>query len=102
MSQNLDWTQDLGDAVLAQRTELMDAAQRMRGKAYDSGNLKTTEQQVVTVKAAKHGCDPSYPTTCIPPSPPDLDCNRIAPRRFAVAGADPHGSDRDHDGTGCE
>jgi hypothetical protein len=53
MSQNLDWTQDLGDAVLGQKTELMDAAQRMRGKAYDSGNLKTTEQQVVTVKEEK-------------------------------------------------
>jgi hypothetical protein len=48
MNQNLDWTRDLGDAFLAQRTELMDAVQRMRNKAYDAGNLKTTEQQVVT------------------------------------------------------
>jgi hypothetical protein len=48
MNENLDWTQDLGDAFLAQRSELMDAVQRMRGKAYDAGNLKTTEQQVVT------------------------------------------------------
>jgi hypothetical protein len=53
LSQNLDWTQDLGDAVLGQRTALMDAAQRMRGKAHDSGNLKTSEQQVVTVKEDK-------------------------------------------------
>lgn len=53
MSENLDWTQDLGDAVLGQKTELLDAVQRMRGKAHDSGNLKTTEQQVVTVKEDK-------------------------------------------------
>ncbi len=53
MSENLDWTQDLGDAVLGQKTELLDAVQRMRGKANDSGNLKTTEQQVVTVKEDK-------------------------------------------------
>jgi hypothetical protein len=53
MSENLDWTQDLGDAVLGQKTELLDAVQRMRGKAHDSGNLKTSEQQVVTVKEDK-------------------------------------------------
>ena len=53
MDENLDWTQDLGDAFLAQKTELMDTIQRMRGKAYDSGNLKTTEQQVVTQQQDK-------------------------------------------------
>jgi hypothetical protein len=53
MDDNLDWTQDLGDAFLSQKTELMDTIQRMRGKAYDSGNLKTTEQQVVTQQPDK-------------------------------------------------
>jgi len=48
MSDNLDWTQDLGDAFLSQKTELMDAVQHMRAKAYDAGNLKSSEQQVVT------------------------------------------------------
>jgi len=48
MSDNLDWTQDLGDAFLAQESELMDTVQRMRGKAYEAGNLETTEQQTVT------------------------------------------------------
>ena len=48
MSDNLDWTQDLGDAFLAQQNDLMDTVQIMRGKAYDSGNLQTTEQQQVT------------------------------------------------------
>jgi hypothetical protein len=48
MSDNLDWTQDLGDAFLGQKSEVMDTVQRMRGLAYEAGNLKTTEQQVVT------------------------------------------------------
>ena len=53
MSQNLDWTQDLGDAFLAQETQLMDTVQKMRGLAYDEGNLKTTEQQTVTQEPDK-------------------------------------------------
>lgn len=47
-------------------------------------------------------CDPSYPTVCIPPPPPDLDCGEISYRRFPVVGADPHRFDGDHDGIGCE
>jgi hypothetical protein len=48
MSTNLDWTQDLGDAFLGQKQELLDSVQRMRRKALEAGNLKTTEQQKVT------------------------------------------------------
>jgi hypothetical protein len=53
MSENLDWTQDLGDAFLAQQNDLLDTAQRMRGLAYDEGNLETTEQQTVTQQEDK-------------------------------------------------
>jgi hypothetical protein len=53
MNDNLDWTQDLGDAFLTQRADLMDAIQRMRGKAYEAGKLKTSEQQVVTQQQDK-------------------------------------------------
>ena len=48
------------------------------------------------------GCDPAYPTVCIPPPPPDLDCKDISYRRFAVLPPDPHRLDGDHDGVGCE
>jgi len=48
------------------------------------------------------GCDPAYPTVCIPPPPPDLDCNDIPFRRFTVLPPDPHRFDGDHDGIGCE
>jgi hypothetical protein len=47
-------------------------------------------------------CDPSYPTVCIPPPPPDLDCGDITFRRFTVLPPDPHNFDSDHDGIGCE
>jgi uncharacterized membrane protein YgcG len=53
MSENLDWTQDLGDAFLAQQSEVMDSVQKMRGIAYDEGNLKTTEQQTVSQEPDK-------------------------------------------------
>src|SRR6185295_9647112 len=48
------------------------------------------------------GCDPSYPTVCIPPPPPDLDCGDIPYRRFQVLPPDPHNFDREGDGLGCE
>lgn len=45
-----------------------------------------TQPPVPTQPPIRAGnCDPSYPTVCIPPRPPD-----------------PHGFDRDHDGSGCE
>lgn len=47
-------------------------------------------------------CDPSYPTLCIPPPPPDLDCSDISDRRFEVRPPDPHRFDGDKDGIGCE
>ena len=48
MSEELTWTQDLGDAFLGQEADLMDAVQGMRHRAQDAGNLETTEEQVVT------------------------------------------------------
>ncbi len=41
MSRDMAWTRQLGDAVLVQRAEVMDAVQRMRRKAYDYGYLRS-------------------------------------------------------------
>ena len=49
MSDKLDWTEKLGDAVLAQQADVMDAIQRLRAKAQANGKLETTEQQTVMV-----------------------------------------------------
>ena len=51
---------------------------------------------------APGSCDPSYPTVCISPPPPDLDCGDISHRRFVVRPPDPHHFDIDVDGIGCE
>jgi len=50
----------------------------------------------------ENNCDPSYPTVCIPPYPPDLDCGEIGYSNFKVLQPDPHRFDGDKDGIGCE
>ena len=47
MNEKLEWTENLGDAFQGQQREVMEAVQRLRAKAQDSGNLKTTKEQVV-------------------------------------------------------
>ena len=47
MSEKLDWTQQLGDAFLAQQKDVMDTVQGLRGKALKAGNLKSTKEQEV-------------------------------------------------------
>ena len=50
LADDIQWTTDLGNAFLAQQSDVMDAVQRMRKKAQDKGNLKSTEQQKVETK----------------------------------------------------
>jgi hypothetical protein len=50
LSDDIQWTTDLGNAFLAQQSDVMDAVQRMRKKAQDKGTLKSTEQQKVETK----------------------------------------------------
>ena len=52
MSEKLDWTVKMGDAFIADQKAVMDAVQRLRGKAYTQGNLKTSKEQNVKVEAA--------------------------------------------------
>src|SRR3979409_2577568 len=50
LADDIQWTTDLGNAFLGQQSDLMDAVQRMRKRAQDKGNLKSTEQQRVETK----------------------------------------------------
>src|SRR5678809_411674 len=54
LANDIQWTTDLGNAFLAQQSDLMDAVQRMRKKAQDKGNLKSTEQQKVETKVIEN------------------------------------------------
>src|SRR3954468_13944710 len=47
LSDDIQWTTDLGNAFLAQQTDVMDAIQRMRDKAKDAGALASNQQQKV-------------------------------------------------------
>ena len=55
MAGNIQWTTDLGNAFLAQQSDVMDAVQRMRAKAQGTGNLKTSAQQVVETQTVPSG-----------------------------------------------
>src|SRR6184192_522515 len=55
MAGNIQWTTDLGNAFLAQQSDVMDAVQRLRGKAQGTGNLKTSAQQTVQTKTVEGG-----------------------------------------------
>ncbi len=50
LADDIQWTTDLGNAFLAQQSDVMEAVQRMRKKAQDKGNLPSTEQQKVETK----------------------------------------------------
>jgi hypothetical protein len=53
LADNIKWTADLGNAFLAQQNDVMDAVQRMRKKATDAGNLKSSEQQKIETKVVE-------------------------------------------------
>src|SRR5689334_24653305 len=50
LSDDIQWTTDLGNAFLAQQKDVMDAIQRMRDKAKDTGALASNQQQKVETK----------------------------------------------------
>jgi hypothetical protein len=61
MSDQLDWTQNLGDAFVAQQSEVMDEVQLLRSKADSSGHLKSNTQQTVTRQDDAYVIEPANP-----------------------------------------
>ena len=68
MSDNLDWTQDLGDAVLAQQGDVTDAIQRLRAEADQTGALASNEQQKVEKDGDTIIIQPAQPEVVYVPS----------------------------------
>lgn len=69
----------------------------------------TVIQKVATVAidtpvptSTKIFCDSAYPTVCIAPFPPDLNCEDVPYKNFVVLQPDPHNFDKDKNGIGCE
>ncbi|MBF0255683.1 MAG: DUF3300 domain-containing protein [Gammaproteobacteria bacterium] len=72
MNENLDWTQDLGDAMLAQQAEVMAVVQKLRKAAYEAGNLKTTEQQKIVVEQQVIKVQPTTEVIYVPSYSPTV------------------------------
>ena len=71
MNDKLDWTQQVGEAFLAQANDVSNAIQQLRAKAAANGNLKTSKQLKVSSVAAS-GPPPG-------PPPPDVDPAMLPP-----------------------
>src|ERR1700739_4894687 len=54
MSDKIDWTENLGDPVLAQQPDVIDAIQRLRSKAHANNKLVTTKQQKVSMQTQEN------------------------------------------------
>src|SRR5271166_5480089 len=68
MDKNLSWTSSLGDAYYNQQQDVMDAVQVMRHKAQQTGNLKSTPQQVVKEEGSDIDIDPAQPDVVYVPA----------------------------------
>ena len=67
MDANLDWTEELGDAFVAQQADVMDAIQRLRQQAAAAGTLWSNAQQRVTEKGQGIEIEPANPGYIYPP-----------------------------------
>jgi len=59
MDTNLDWTEQLGDAFLAQQADVMDAIQRLRRRAKAAGSLASTPQQTISIQEQEITIEPA-------------------------------------------
>lgn len=62
MAEKLEWTEKLGDAFLAQQTDVMDTVQNLRKRAHEAGNLKSTNEQHVIVEKETILVEPADPS----------------------------------------
>ncbi|MGH8648974.1 MAG: DUF3300 domain-containing protein, partial [Burkholderiales bacterium] len=61
MDEQLDWTQRLGEAFLAQEPHVMDAIQGLRQQAARAGNLRSNEQMRVVPEDRHIAIEPARP-----------------------------------------
>ena len=72
MNSQLDWTQKIGDAMIAQQSDVAASIQRLRAQAQSAGTLKSTTQQTVTQQPASAGAPAGTPAAIvIQPTNPD-------------------------------
>lgn len=73
MNSKLDWTQKIGDAMIAQQSDVAASIQRLRAQSQAAGMLKSTPQQTVTSQPASAGAPAGTPAAIvIQPTNPDV------------------------------
>lgn len=68
MNDQLEWTQKVGDAFLAQQGDVMDSIQRLRTQAQKAGNLSSNEQQTVVTQGESIVIQPAQPQVIYVPA----------------------------------
>ena len=67
MEEKLDWMERLGDAFLAQQPQVMDTVQNLRRRAYEAGNLRSTDQYRVERQGPEIAIEPPNPAVIYVP-----------------------------------
>lgn len=67
MDEKLDWTERLGDAFLAQQTQVSETVQGLREKAYAAGNLQSNDQVHVVQQDGTISIEPVNPAVVYVP-----------------------------------
>ena len=90
MAEDLDWTEDLGNAVLAQTDDVLDAVQRQRARALAVGNLESNAAQEIEVSEETISVRPADPEVVYVPTYDPA--TTYSTRSAAPAVIDPGGS----------
>ena len=67
MNDDMEWTERIGDAFLAQQDAVMDSIQRLRQRAATDGVLKSTPQQTLSTEDQNIAIEPADPITVYVP-----------------------------------
>lgn len=93
MNDDLDSTEDLGNALLAQDDDVFDAVQRQRARAAAVGNLESNEAQVVEVEDDVISVAPADPEVVYVPTYDTTQVYTTAPPAQPVVVQEESGSD---------
>ena len=92
MNDQLEWTQQLGDAVLAQQQDVMNSIQVLRGRAQANGALQSGPQQTVNVTQTVNVPPPAAgaPPVVVAPPPQVITIAPTQPETVYVPAYDPN------------
>jgi hypothetical protein len=80
MADHIDWTEQVGDAVLVQTDDVLDSVQRLRALAKVNGYLETNAAQVVEVTDTAISITPASPEVIyVPTYQPSVVYTTVAP-----------------------